>query len=179
MEKKLNMGCGSDIRSGWINLDIASLEGVDVVHDINVLPLPFDDSNFDFVLCQDILEHLEYIPLLEEIHRITKPGGIVEIRVPHFSSRFNFIDPTHKKMFSIQTFDYFTKNAPFGRNYYFPFHFEKTVYRKICFSKSYVFFINYLIEPMINIGQRMRTFYEASFLARLFPAANIVVRLKK
>lgn len=175
----MNLGCGNDIRKDWINLDIAAIEGVDVVHDINVLPLPFSENSFDFILCQDILEHLEYIPLLEEIHRILKIGGVVEIRVPHFSSRFNFIDPTHKKMFSVQTFDYFTTKAPFGRSYYFSFHFERTEYRKICFSKSYVFFINFLVEPLVNAGQRMRTFYEASFLSRFFPAANIVVRLKK
>lgn len=179
MEKRLNLGCGHDIREGWINLDISPIEGVDVVHDINNLPLPFDNESMDYILCQDIFEHIEYIPLLEELHRILKPGGIVEIRVPHFSSRFNFIDPTHKKMFSIQTFDFFTEHAPFERSYYFPFHFEKTVYRKIAFSKSWVFFINFLVEPVINCSQRMRTFYEASFLSRLFPCANIIVRLKK
>ena len=179
MEKKLNLGCGHDIREGWINLDISSVEGVNVIHDINSLPLPFDNNEFDFVLCQDVFEHVEYIPLLEDLHRILKPGGIVEIRVPHFSSRYNFIEKKKKKMFSIQTFDYFTNNAPFERSYYFNFHFDKIVYRKITFSKSWVFFINFLIELIVNCSQSFRTFYEASFLSRLFPCANIIVQLQK
>lgn len=179
MEQKLNLGCGYDIREGWINLDIADIDGVDVVHDINKLPLPFDDEQFDYILCQDILEHIEYIPLLKELYRIMKKGGIIEIRVPHFTSRLNFIDPTHKKRFSIQTFDFFTLNTPNKRNYYFDFHFEKVIYKKICFYKKGLFFINYLIEPIINAGNKMRHFYEASFLSRLFPCANIIVKLQK
>ena len=37
---KLHLGCGTDIRAGWVNLDCAKLPGVDIVHDLNVLPLP-------------------------------------------------------------------------------------------------------------------------------------------
>jgi len=33
-EKKLNLGCGTDIREGYINLDKKSIDGVDIVHDI-------------------------------------------------------------------------------------------------------------------------------------------------
>lgn len=179
MEKKLNLGCGNDIRQGWVNLDLYPISGVDVVHDINQLPLPFEEKTFDYILCQDILEHIEYAPLLAELHRILKKGGILEIRVPHFSSRFNFIDPTHKKMFSVQTFDFFTDQALFGRNYYFDFHFEKIIYRHICFSKSALFFINYVAEPFFNLNNKMKYYYEASFFSRLFPAANLLIKLKK
>lgn len=48
---KLNLGCGTDIRKGWINLDIAKLDGIDVIHDVNNVPLPFEDNTFDYVLC--------------------------------------------------------------------------------------------------------------------------------
>lgn len=34
MMKKLNLGLGTDIREGWINLDRSALPGVNVVHDI-------------------------------------------------------------------------------------------------------------------------------------------------
>ena len=85
MSKKLNLGCGTDIRTGWINLDKFGLPGVDVCHDIQELPLPFDDASFDEILCKDILEHVEYIPLLGDLHRILKHGGIL-VTLP---TRFN------------------------------------------------------------------------------------------
>jgi hypothetical protein len=34
MLKKLNLGSGADIRTGWVNLDIGNITGVDIVHDI-------------------------------------------------------------------------------------------------------------------------------------------------
>ena len=56
---KINLGCGANIMKGWINLDCAALAGVDVVHDLNVLPLPFEDECADEILCEDVLEHVE------------------------------------------------------------------------------------------------------------------------
>lgn len=176
--KKLNLGCGTDTREGWTNLDIADLEGVDVVHDINELPLPFEDESFDHILAQDILEHLEYIPLLKDLHRVLKPGGTIEIRVPHFTSRYNFIDPTHKKKFSFKTFNFFVKGASYGRDYYFDFHFGKVRSTKITFEKGFYLY-NYLVEPLVNLANPIKTLYEATFLSRLFPAGMMIVELEK
>lgn len=72
---KLNLGCGNDIRKGWINLDLYMHDGVDVSHDLNELPLPFDDNSFNVILCKNILEHIIYFPLMSELHRILKKGG--------------------------------------------------------------------------------------------------------
>ena len=108
MKNKLNVGCGKDIREGWVNLDSVKLPGVDVCHDINLLPLPFADAEFDEILCKDVLEHVEYIPTLGEFHRILKSGGRLTIRVPHFTSKDAFSDPTHRKFFTSHTFRYFT-----------------------------------------------------------------------
>lgn len=180
--KKLHLGCGTNIKAGWINLDIAPLPGVDVVHDIGKSPLPFRDEEFDEVLCEDILEHLEYIPIMREINRIMKRGGVLTIRVPHFTSRNNFIDPTHKKMFSISTLDFFVRGTTQYRKrpYYFDFSFERYREKKIEFEhSSFIFFLNALIEPFINSGPRMQEFYEATFLSRLFPAYNMRVTLIK
>ena len=109
---KLNLGCGENIKEGWVNLDSAALPGVDVTHDIEKIPFPFKDGEFDEILCRDVLEHVEYIPTLRELHRILKPGGVLRIQVPHFTSRNNFVDPTHRRMFSISTFDFFAAGTP-------------------------------------------------------------------
>ncbi len=175
--KRLNLGCGRDIRSGWINLDSVKLWGVDVVHNIEKLPLPFKDKEFDEILCQDIFEHLEYIPVLQDLHRILKPNGKIKIRVPHFTSRNNFIDPTHKKMFSIKTFEFFINNLNV-RNYYFDFHFNKMIYSRIKFQKGFLLF-NHIIEPIVNLSPKLQNLYESTILSRIFPAENILVVLQK
>lgn len=175
---KLNLGCGTDIKEGWVNLDIADLAGVDVVHDVNLLPLPFDDEAFDHILAQDILEHLEYIPLLRDLHRILKPGGSLHVRVPHFTSRYNFNDPTHKKLFSSKTMDFFVSGASTGREYYFDFHFSAGARTHISFEKG-IYLFNYLVEPVVNISKQTRTIYEATLWSRLFPAGMMEVTLVK
>ncbi len=179
---KLNLGCGTDIRKGWVNLDVAPLPGVDVVHDLNDLPLPFADETFEEILCQDVLEHLEYIPVLRELHRILKPGGRLHIRVPHFTSRLSYVDPTHKKLFSFQTFEFFVHqgkgaNIAKGR-YYFDFHFDRIARCRITFEKGILLY-NYLIEPLVNLRHVTKVLYEATALSRLFPAENVVVELIK
>lgn len=60
-KRKLNLGCGRKTKEGGVNLDIVSLPGVDVVHGIKKLPLPFGDAEFDVICCDNILEHIEYI----------------------------------------------------------------------------------------------------------------------
>lgn len=83
--KKLNLGCGSDYRQGWINLD--AWGKCDVKHDLRKLPLPFKSNTFEHIFSSHTLEHIEgkLTGLMIELHRILKPGGTLEIRVPHCS----------------------------------------------------------------------------------------------
>ena len=182
--KKLNLGCGTDIKEGWINLDCVSLPGVDVVHDLTFLPLPFKEGEFDEIQCQSILEHLDYIPILKEIHRILKKSGGLKIMVPHFTSSINYIDPTHKRYFSIRTFEFFVKNN--CRHYYFDFHFDRIEDSKIILDRGYDFgqpwlfrrFVG-LLEKWVNSSRGKKCFYEDSFLSRIFPGRDIKVTLIK
>lgn len=175
---KLNIGCGHDVKQGWVNLDISPIEGVDVVHDLSDLPLPFEDNTFDYILCMDVLEHLEYIPVLKDLHRILKPSGTIKIQVPHFTSRYSFGDPTHRKLFSIMTFEFFVKGNKHLRDYYFDFHFSSIQNQFISFEKG-IFIYNYLVEPIINLSFASRRVFEATALSRLFPGANISLELVK
>ena len=62
---RLNLGCGRDLRAGYINVDKSPELGVDLRHDLEDLPLPFEDATVEEILCIDILEHLEnYADLL-------------------------------------------------------------------------------------------------------------------
>ena len=180
--KRLNLGCGTDRKEGWVNLDSADIPGVDVVHDIEKLPLPFPDNSFDEILCQDILEHVEYIPVLKDLHRILAPGGALHIRVPHFTAKNNFIDPTHKKLFSVNTFDYFIQNSRSfeRRSYYFDFSFSSLRNRTLTFERSSrIFFLNRFVAPFVNKSTRRQELYESTWLSRIFPAQNIIVTFSK
>lgn len=175
---KLNLGCGHDVRNGWINLDSSELPNVDVVHNIEKLPLPFENDSFDQILAKDILEHVEYTDVLRDLHRILRKGGTLTIQVPHFTSVDNYIDPTHKKRFSVQTFEFFLHDAPHCRNYYFDFSFERIQSISIDFQKG-IFFYNYLVEAMVNVSDRSRRIYERTGISRIFPAQNILITLVK
>ncbi|MFH1770961.1 MAG: methyltransferase domain-containing protein [archaeon] len=97
---------------GFINLDIVSLPGVNVTHDLNKTPYPFNKNHFDEVFCQHILEHVDDLFLvMEELSRICKKGAKINIIAPYFSGQGAFNDPQHTRFFSYKTFDYFRKGS--------------------------------------------------------------------
>jgi SAM-dependent methyltransferase len=182
MNKKLNLGCGTDIKEGWVNLDIADIPGVDVVHNVEDLPLPFADNTFEVILCQDILEHVNLVPVLRDLHRILVPGGELRLRVPHFTSRNNYADPTHIRAFSVDTWSFFVrgKDGLKSRDYYFNFGFSGMKDRSITFEQySRKFFYNRFVKGFVNKNAKRQTYYEQTGLSRLFPAENILVTLIK
>jgi len=79
----LNLGCGDDIRSDFVNIDITDYPGTDIVTDARTLTMIKDES-VDFIVAQHILE---YIPRKDMIHTLVmwknklKYEGILEIRV--------------------------------------------------------------------------------------------------
>jgi len=109
----LNLGCGNKYVQGAINLDVTGASRPDVVHNLNQRPWPFANDSFEKLLAYDVIEHLEDISAtMEEIQRICRPGAIVHITVPHFSSANAFADPTHRHFFSKFSMDYFTSGHP-------------------------------------------------------------------
>jgi len=112
MPVKLNLGCGNDIRKGWINLDIIKKPGIDIVHDLNVYPYPFSDNYADYILMKHVLEHLDdVVKTIEEIHRILKPNGKVEIIVPYYKHKNAFTDVTHKHFFTEDSLNFLTNDT--------------------------------------------------------------------
>lgn len=78
---KLNLGCGEDIRSEYVNVDVRELVGVDVVADIR--DLPFEDGSAEEVLLKDVLEHFaDPACVLEECARVLRDGGEIWVQVP-------------------------------------------------------------------------------------------------
>lgn len=172
---KLNLGAGKlDVRKDCINLDITNYLNIDVVWDLNKLPLPFKDKEFNEILAYSILEHVNYVSLMDELYRILKPNGIIRIRVPHFTYCEAYGDPTHINHFSYMTFFYFTKDLK--REY--PFSKFSKFRGRITFQKRPSLFYNYFLEWFVNLGEWSKKLYEKTPL-RIFPAANLEVTLEK
>lgn len=117
--KILDLGCGMKKTDGAIGLDMVALPGVDVVHDLNAFPYPFDADTFDLIIARHSLQHLDRIVLvMEELHRILKPGGELRIYAPHYASDNFNTDPTHKTSFGFRSMNYFVSNVPFHYTFY-------------------------------------------------------------
>jgi|SRR3989338_5434853 len=120
MIKKLNLGCGKDVKEGYVNLDNIKLGGVDVVHDLNKFPYPFQDNHFDEIYTNHVLEHLtDLVRVMKELYRITKNNGVIRIKVPYFNCQGAYQDPTHKRFFTYVTFDYFLNNVHYCSGFKF------------------------------------------------------------
>jgi SAM-dependent methyltransferase len=100
---RLNLGCGRDIRPGWVNIDCAPLPGVDHVVDFDAKPvLPFDDDSVTRSQGSHVIEHLrDPLPFMAELWRVTAPGRLAVFRCPYGSADDADEDPTHvRRMFA-------------------------------------------------------------------------------
>lgn len=111
----INLGCGKTRIPNSIGVDKIKIPNyVDVVHDLDVIPYPFSDNFADEIHMYHVLEHLhDPIIKIEELYRILKVGGILYIRVPHFSSLGAFSDITHIRPYGYTSFDFLEKENCF------------------------------------------------------------------
>ena len=85
---KLNVGCGTDYREGFINIDGSrSLAKVDKVIDLSTESLlsHFPEGEVEYILANDIIEHhfhWEAVRIMTDFYALLTPTGKVEIRVP-------------------------------------------------------------------------------------------------
>lgn len=104
---RLNLGCGSRLAEGYVNVDRVKLDGVDVVHDLDVLPWPWEDGSAEQIVAQDVFEHVaDPIGFMTESFRVLTVGGVLVIKSPHFRHQDAFTDPTHKRFCTEHTWDY-------------------------------------------------------------------------
>ena len=119
MIKLLNMGCGmrgikaikADVKV--VTLDINPEVRPDVVHDLNIHPLPFEDEEFDEIMALDVLEHIGkqgdyrfFFAEFGEYWRILKPDGLFHGSVPIENDKWAWGDPGHTRIFSKQYLTY-------------------------------------------------------------------------
>jgi predicted SAM-dependent methyltransferase len=81
---RVNVGCGPNALAGWINLDAARGERIDVVWDLR-RGLPFADESCAAVFGEHVIEHVpreSAETLLRECLRALKTGGVLRLSTP-------------------------------------------------------------------------------------------------
>jgi predicted SAM-dependent methyltransferase len=81
---RVNIGCGPNALAGWINLDAARGERIDVVWDLR-RGLPFADESCAAVFGEHVIEHVpreSAEALLGECRRALRRGGVLRLSTP-------------------------------------------------------------------------------------------------
>jgi hypothetical protein len=110
--KKVNLGCGYMKLDGYLNVDSSEFVEPDQVVDLQQLPWPYDNDEFQHIVAKDILEHLgndkhSLVDIIKEMYRVSENGAVWEVQVPHHRSDHAWDDPTHKRPITPGTFKIF------------------------------------------------------------------------
>ena len=118
---KLHLGCGRTILPGWINLDVASGPGIDMVADLDACgtkPLPLAADSIDEIRASHVLEHIRNpLALMQELHRVARSGGTAIFDTPYGSSDDAFEDPTHVRAYFLNSYGYFSQPGYWRADY--------------------------------------------------------------
>jgi SAM-dependent methyltransferase len=117
IRRELLLGCGNSrakkVTGSWTTGDWANLTTLDIdpeckpdiVHDLNVLPYPFEDGTFDEIHAYEVLEHCGqqgdwrfFFGQFNELWRIMKPDGLLIATVPMWDSPWAWADPGHTRI---------------------------------------------------------------------------------
>lgn len=118
----LNLGAGNRIIEGAVNHDVAKHRPeIDLVWDLNDLPWPWEDEAFDKVCALSVLEHLRQnlLTSMDEIWRITKPGGVAVIKLPFWKANVSYEDLTHLHVVGPGVMDQLDPRTKRGHGYRF------------------------------------------------------------
>ena len=112
---KLNLGCGSKIYDGYINVDKFDLYNVDIQHDLEKFPYPFEDNSVEEIILSHVLEHIGqdpdiFIKILKEFYRVCKNQALIKIAVPHPRHDHFLSDPTHVRPITVLGLSLFDKS---------------------------------------------------------------------
>lgn len=80
---KLQLGCGTNVVSGWFNTDYFLRKDVFFLNVVKKFPFP--DNTFHFVFSEHHIEHITYKQahfMLGEVFRTMKPGGYIKLVTP-------------------------------------------------------------------------------------------------
>jgi SAM-dependent methyltransferase len=178
MVQILDFGCGNRKLPGAVGIDINPDTDADIVHDLNKFPYPFEDSTFDEISADNVIEHLDnIIAVMEELHRISKPGAVIRIMVPYFRAKWAFIDPTHRHFFTVESFSYFDPEHIHNKLY----NYSKAKFKieKVLFNEGLVHqgIFRLFMDPFKTIANKYPLRYER-YLSHLLPLDELTFILR-
>jgi SAM-dependent methyltransferase len=140
--RHLDVGCGLVPRNPFGQTELYAVDlvvpaGVDTDRfrraNLALEAIPFPDSSFDSVSAFDFLEHIPrvlgtrdgqatrfpFVELMNEFHRVLRPGGRLYAVTPAFPRPEAFVDPTHVNTIAFGTARYFCEPDVAARVYGF------------------------------------------------------------
>ncbi len=123
----------------------------------DILNLPFKDSSFDYILCINVLEHIEnYKKALYELNRVLKNGGHIAIIVVNDESFineevFNDFEVYHRAL----TLKHFKNIEGLAIKHYETFYFVPPIFK--IFPP---FVLDKILNKYIQIDSKFRTLFK-------------------
>lgn len=120
----IEIGGGHLVQPGWINLDSRNGDG-EWKRLAQETPWPAADGSIDGIRASHVMEHIPAgeprIAVMNEAHRVLRPGGVFEVIVPIVNNPLTWhaiADPTHVSFWVPESFHYFdglfAANADYG-----------------------------------------------------------------
>lgn len=141
--KKLNLGCGDDIKKEYINQDIFQFGKIDDVFNFNNYPWKYKDNSFEEIRIKNCIICAEDMPkFMKEIWRISKPDAKIKVLTQFFLSTESANYPYVKCNINYNSFDIFLKEKEFSKKLNIEFEIKK---RKWIYSENkYLKIFNFL-----------------------------------
>jgi SAM-dependent methyltransferase len=169
----LDIGRGTNKTPGAICMGVNPFTAADIVHDFDDLPYPFANDQFDEVVGRHVIEHVrDPMAVMSELHRITRPGGLIKLVAPHWTNPDFATDLTRRNQLNSYSF----RNMVVGPEV-FPFYTEARFRQR----ETRVTLLNLWkllgLEVLINIDN---SYPQMSFLRKCWEQyANAIVRGKE
>jgi SAM-dependent methyltransferase len=173
--KVLDVGCGGKKIPGADGIDSLSFPEVNIVHDLDSFPWPIKDNTYDVVSSSHFLEHSrDVVKVMEEVHRILKPGGRHIINVPHFRCIDAFVDPTHESFFESRSMDYFCESGGKLSGY----SYSPKKYKKIAFWYGWPHKSKNPLKELFKRFVHKHPYFYDQYLSLLLPVKCVMWELE-
>lgn len=137
----IEIGGGHLVKPGWVNLDPGPSGTPGWQQPAQQTPWPTENNSVDSVRASHVMEHIPAgsprLDVMNEVHRVLRPGGTLEIIVPDVltGTWHAFADPTHVSFWCLESFHYFdgafAANADYGIKLWTTLELQKTPVKEV------------------------------------------------